>query len=260
MRFNVITIFPQLISDALKEGVVSQAFKGGQLGVKTVNPRDFSTDNHQSVDDRPFGGGDGMVFMIDPLVKALESLGEARGRVVYLTPQGKKWTDALAREWAARDQNITLICGRYAGIDQRVINRLVDDEISIGDYVLSGGEIPALVLMDSISRLRPGVLGNAESPQKDSFVEGLLEGPVFTRPRQHELGTVPSFLTSGNHQEISAVRAALSRALTLLKRPDLVKGSQEAGSLSKKLRELPAHELKELGVEEADLLKLEALR
>lgn len=258
MRFNVVTIFPQLITDALKEGIVSQAFKGGQLAVKTVNPRDFATDNHKTVDDRPFGGGDGMVLMIEPLMKAIESLGDERGRVVYLTPQGRKWTDSLAREWAADDRNLTLICGRYAGVDQRVINRYVDEEVSIGDYVLSGGEIPALVLIDSISRLRPGVLGNAESPQKDSFVEGLLEGPVFTRPREHELGAVPSFLMSGNHQEIAAVRKALATVLTGLRRPDLFASSPEMKKMIKKLRQIPASDLKQLGVDEAELSVLEA--
>lgn len=257
MRFQVLTLFPKMIEEALREGVVGQAVGAGQVEVKCVNPRDFATDLHRSVDDRPFGGGDGMVMMLEPLVAALESLGDRKGRVVYLSPQGRPWKDSVARQWAGDGRPVTLICGRYAGVDQRLINHHVDEEISIGDYVLSGGELAALVVIDSMTRLLPNVLGNPDSPQVDSFSQGLLEGPLFTRPRQHALGEVPATLLSGHHARIESYRRALALALTALKRPDLV--AVEAVSnlrvvkAVKELLALPPEELKSLGVKTKEL-------
>ncbi len=261
MNFNVLTLFPQTIHAALSEGVVGQSFQHGNLTVRTINPRDFTTDNHKTVDDRPFGGGDGMVLLIDPLEKALESLGDTKGKVVYLTPQGKPWSDSLARSWANESINITLICGRYAGIDQRFINEYVDEEISIGDYVLSGGEIPALVLMDSIARFCPGVLGNPASPDAESFSKGLLEGPIFTRPREHRLGQVPDFLLCGNHKHIEAVKSALAHALTALRRPDLLdpKKRNEIRKSVSDLEKIPEKELEAMGVPISEIHKLAGL-
>lgn len=247
MRFNVISIFPQIITEALRQGVVGQAVIHGPMAVQVVNPRDFSEGSHQRVDDRPFGGGDGMVLMIDPLLKALESLSD-QGRVVYLSPQGKPWTDRLARDWAKSSQPLTLICGRYAGVDQRFINSHVDDEISIGDYVLSGGELPALVLMDSIARFLPGVLGNAISPHQESFSQDRLEGPVFTRPQNHELGQVPRFLTSGDHRSIERFKQALAVVVTGLRRPDLGSTSEDFKQAMSLLLTLPAGDLEALGL------------
>lgn len=222
MKFRILTILPDLVTAALKEGVVGQSVQNGELQLEIVNPRDFTEDKYHRIDDRPFGGGDGMVMMIDPLVRALKSLADKNGPVVYMSPQGRKWNDNLARSWAKEYSEITLICGRYAGVDQRFINRYVDAEISVGDYVLSGGELAALVVMDTLARHLPGVLGNPLSSERDSFHDGLLEGPSFTRPNQHDLGDVPEFLMSGNHQNIALLRTAISQALTRLRRPDLI--------------------------------------
>ncbi len=227
MKFRVLTLFPEMVKATLKEGVVGQSVQNGELSLELVNPRDFAEDSYQRVDDRPFGGGDGMVMMIDPLAKALKSLADKNGPVVYLSPQGKVWNDQMARTWAKEYSEVTLICGRYAGVDQRFINRYVDAEISIGDYVISGGELAAMVLMDSVARHLPGVLGNPISSDQDSFQTQCLEGPIFTRPSQHELGDVPEFLTSGNHSKISQIRRAVSLALTRLRRPDLLENATE---------------------------------
>lgn len=264
MRFQVVTLFPVMIEQALKEGVVGQAVSSGQVQVATVNPRDFTCDVHHSVDDRPFGGGDGMVMMLDPLLEALKSLGEQKGRVVYLSPQGRRWNDSLAREWAKNGQPVTLICGRYAGVDQRFINAHVDEEISIGDYVLSGGELAALVMIDTVSRLMPGVLGNPKSAGSDSFAQGLLEGPVYTRPREHALGAVPATLLSGHHAKIETYRQALALALTALKRPDLLHSLsldakvtlKSVPKAAEQLLALPEEELKSLGLSSAELKSL----
>jgi len=222
MKFRVVTLFPNYFKTPLEEGVVGQYFSEGQATLALANPRDFAEDNHHSVDDRPFGGGDGMVMMIDPLTKALKSFGDKNGPVVLLSPQGRPWSDELARIWSKEYGEITLICGRYAGLDQRFINRYVDQEVSVGDYILSGGELAALVVIDSLVRHLPGALGNPASSEHDTFRSGLLEGPLFTRPNHHDLGDVPEFLLSGNHQKIAEIRNAISLCLTRLRRPDLL--------------------------------------
>lgn len=260
MRFNVITLFPNMISQALQEGVVGQSVVADRLSVKTVNPRDFTTDIHHSVDDRPFGGGDGMVMMVDPLIAALESLGSAKGHVVLLSPQGHKWEDQRARQWAERHEPVTLICGRYAGLDQRFINHYVDEEFSIGDYVLSGGELAALVIVDTVARFVPEVLGNPKSAGLDSFAQGLLEAPLYTRPSRHALGPVPNTLLSGHHSRIQSYREALALAVTAMKRPDLlvkIKMSEErVRAAANELLALPEDEIKSLGLKISDLEKL----
>ncbi|MCB0364894.1 MAG: tRNA (guanosine(37)-N1)-methyltransferase TrmD [Bdellovibrionaceae bacterium] len=259
-QFNVITIFPDMIRGALKEGLVGQAFHSGKVVLDVVNPRSFTQDVHQSVDDRPFGGGDGMVFLAEPLRQAVESLGEKRGRVVYLSPQGRVWSDSLAREWAQSSEPITLVCGRYGGVDQRFIETLVDEEISIGDYVLSGGELGALVLIDSVVRLLPEVLGNADSPDKESFAEGLLECPLFSRPREFGELPVPEALLSGHHGRIEEFRQDVAWVQTQLFRPDLLAGRGEAaGKLLQalpRLLNLSEKELKSLGLERTQLADL----
>ena len=178
------------------------------------------------MDDRPYGGGDGMVFLPEVCEQTLNRVKESKGgcgTVVYLSAQGQQWTDHLARNWAKEHPTTTLICGRYGGIDQRFINKWVDLEISIGDYVLSGGELGALVIMDSVARFQPGVLGNAISYQEDSFSDGLLEGPLFTRPQEWSQQVVPRVLLSGNHQKVEEFRQALRRVVTFIKRRELVK-------------------------------------
>ncbi len=226
LLFHVITIMPEMITEVLSKGLVGQAFKTGRAHIHILNPRDFTEDRHRTVDDRPFGGGDGMVFLAEPLEKALLSLNLVgnQGRVVYLSPQGKKWNDSKAREWAQNAGSITLICGRYGGIDQRFIEKYVDEEISIGDYILSGGELGALVLIDSMVRFLPDVLGNPESKDSESFAHPhqLLECPLFTRPRVFSEWPVPQIFMSGHHKNIEQYRQDVSWVRTFLLRPDLL--------------------------------------
>lgn len=243
MKIQVLTLFPDMMTSAVSFGVLGGGIEKGLLSVSVINPRDFTSDKHRSVDDRPFGGGDGMVMLATPLKAALDSLGEQKGKVIYLSPQGRSLDHGLVKELVKED-SLTLICGRYGGIDQRIINSEVDLEISIGDYVLSGGEPAALVLIDALSRQIPGVLGHQDSAQTDSFAEGLLECPQFTRPRDFEAGLVPEILTSGHHEKIQDWKFWVSCLVTLKKRPDLfaefektyVKPSRKAPTLREGLR------------------------
>jgi len=221
LHFSVITLFPEMIESIFSVGVVGQAKEKQLLKIETVNPRTFTTDLHKTVDDRPFGGGDGMVMLAEPLEKSILSIKKHNSYVVYLSPQGKKFSDQMANEWSKKE-HIVLICGRYGGIDQRLINSLVDEEVSIGDYVLSGGELAAAVVIDSAARKIPGVLGHESSASQDSFVDGFLECPSFTRPREYLNQEVPAVLLSGNHKLIAEWKARVSELVTLKKRPDLV--------------------------------------
>lgn len=222
MKFRVVTLFPELIEAGLASGVVGQALKKALLAVDCIQPRDFAEGVHKAVDDRPFGGGDGMIMMPEILEKCVERAREAGPtRVIYLSPQGPRLTDAKVRE-LAREASVTLICGRYGGIDQRALNRFVDEELSIGDYVLSGGELAALVVVDAVARMIPGVLGHQESAHADSFAGGLLEHPNFTRPREWRGEAVPEALLSGNHGRIEEWKSLLARLVTLKKRPELL--------------------------------------
>lgn len=256
MKFNVVTIFPEMISAALKQGVVGQAITRGEVGLELITPRQFTHDFHQTVDDRPYGGGDGMVMLVEPLEKALASLGANAGRRVLLSAHGEKWSDKKARSWAEARGYVTLICGRYGGVDQRFINQYVDEEISLGDFILSGGELGALVLIDSVVRLLPNVLGNAESKEQESFSDGLLEAPLFTRPQTSGEQSVPRFFLGGDHKKIMVLKKALALAVTLVKRPDLISEiHKNEWQLAKKvLSELTLAELKSCG------LSLEALK
>lgn len=236
MHFNVITLFPKMIEDALKYGVVGQAYSSQKITLKTLNPRAFTKDKHHTVDDRPFGGGDGMVMLYEPLKQTIESLGHSAGLRVCLSAHGERWSDSKARVWAQKKSNVTLICGRYGGFDQRFINEFIDAEISIGDYILSGGELAALVIIDSVARMRPEVLGNAESIENESFsADGLLESSLFTRPQFQQmqplskddnasslLPSVPKVFISGDHKRIQAARRMISLLITAQKRPDLI--------------------------------------
>jgi len=222
LQIDVITLFPEMIEGAVSYGVLGQALKGELLSVKAHTPREFASDRHRTVDDRPFGGGDGMIMLPETLEKTIQKVQHKNSKVVYLSPQGKTLTDALARDLAG-EEHLIFICGRYGGIDQRIINAHVDVEISIGDYVLSGGELGALVIIDSVARFIPGVLGHSESSEKDSFSEGLLEHPNFTRPRTFQEQSVPDVLLSGNHKAIVDWKTKVSALVTLKKRPDLFK-------------------------------------
>lgn len=219
-RIDVITLFPEMIESAVHHGVLGQALKSDLLSVKAHTPREFASDRHRTVDDRPFGGGDGMIMLPETLEKNLQKLKHKNSRVIYLSPQGDVLTDRKARQLAS-EEHLVLICGRYGGIDQRIINHYVDEELSIGDYVLSGGELGALVVIDALSRFIPGVLGHVDSADKDSFSEGLLEHPNFTRPRQYLGEDVPEVLLSGNHKLIADWKEKVSALVTLKKRPDL---------------------------------------
>lgn len=252
--FRVITLFPEMIESIFREGVVGQAAKKGLLEIRTQNPREFTSDVHQSVDDRPFGGSDGMVMMAEPLERSLQKLeGEAPGaQFIYLSPQGRRLDDALVQEFA-RNPNLVLICGRYGGIDQRVLVKNGIREISIGDYVLSGGELGAAVLIDAVARQIPGVLGHKDSAQKESFREGHLEAPLFTRPREWEGMVVPEILFSGHHARIENWRRQVGILVTLLKRPDLINLNALSAKERKGLKEtwtaMTLSEKKSLGLE-----------
>jgi tRNA (guanine37-N1)-methyltransferase len=221
IHFQVITLFPEFMTNYLKEGVVSQAFAQKLATLNLINPRQFAVDGHRSVDDRPYGGGDGMVMMAEVLEKAMHARPHQDDHVIYLSPQGSRLTEKKVIS-LAKKPSLTLIAGRYAGVDQRFLNQYVHEEISIGDFVLSGGELPALCLMDAILRKIPGVLGHGDSAEKDSFAsEQGLEGPLFTRPLQWQEQQVPAILLSGHHQKIEEWKKKMSDLITWIRRPDL---------------------------------------
>lgn len=247
MRFDVISIFPDLFTGYLDGGVVGQAVRSGKIEFSVTNPRKFTKDVHQTVDDRPFGGGDGMLMKVEPLSQAIEKVlaKSVERRVIYTSPSGTTWSDSMARRWAAEKKDLVLICGRYGGIDQRIIHRYVDEEISIGDYVLSGGELAALVILDSVARFLEGVIGNEASPENDSFAHGLLEAPHFTRPREFSGLAVPEVLLGGDHKKIDLFKRSVSVVLTHLRRPDLVAG-QDPAVLKKAKQVLRGYSQKEI--------------
>ncbi len=226
MRFDIITIFPELFAGVLECGILRRARQSGLADIRIVNLRDFAKDKHRSVDDRPYGGGEGMVFMPGPLFDAVEYCrGEDRipgSQVVLLTPQGNTWSQSVAVEFSAVPHTI-LICGRYEGVDQRVIDCLVDREVSIGDFILTGGEIAAMVVLDSVVRLIPDALGCRESAINESFSMGILDYPQYTRPAEFRGLSVPEVLLSGDHARIEKWRREQALQKTMLKRPELVK-------------------------------------
>jgi tRNA (guanine37-N1)-methyltransferase len=225
MRFDIITVFPELFSGVLDCGIVRRARQSNLVDIRLINLRDFTRDKHKSVDDRPYGGGEGMVFMPAPLFEAIEFCrGERRSpesQVVLMTPQGKTWSQNLAAEFSTIPQLI-VVCGRYEGVDQRVIDCLVDREISIGDFVLTGGEIPAMAVLDSVVRLIPGAVGCEESIVNESFSTGLLDYPQYTRPADFRGQVVPEVLLSGDHAKISKWRQEQALEKTKRIRPELV--------------------------------------
>ena len=237
MRFDILSLFPEFVEQISTHGVVGRAGERGLLSIHPWNPRDYAEGNYRRVDDRPFGGGPGMVMLIDPLRAALAAIRAAEPapvHVVYLSPQGKPLTQAKVRQLAVMPR-IALLCGRYEGVDERLLQAEVDEEISIGDYVLSGGELAAAVLIDAVARLQDGALNDAESALQDSFEgDGLLDCPHYTRPVEHALGAVPEVLLSGNHAAIARWRRQQSLGRTWLRRPELL---NEAG-LSKADRAL----------------------
>lgn len=222
MRFDIITIFPEMFSGVFSEGVVRKAIQKGLIEVQVHDLRDYTTDKHRQVDDRPFGGEEGMVFKPEPLFAAVEAVRGSAGAPVYLlSPQGRPFDGRLAEEMAARPRAI-LICGRYEGVDERVAGHLASEEISIGDYVLTGGEIPAMAVVDAVSRFVPGVVGKEASVRHDSFVEGRLDFPHYTRPRDFRGLKVPAVLFSGDHKKIETWRRRTALEKTAARRPDLL--------------------------------------
>ena len=220
MRIDVVTIFPGILSGALAESLLGRAIEGGIVDVRFHDPRHFTEDRHRKVDDEPFGGGPGMVMKPEPIFAAVEAIAD-RGRTILLSPAGRRLDQALVRELAG-EPSLVLICGRYEGIDERVVEGLPAEEISIGDYVLSGGEVPALVLIEAVTRLLPGVIGSEESHAQDSFEDGILDHPHYTRPAEFRGMAVPEVLLSGNHAEIERWRRETAEAKTRRNRPDLL--------------------------------------
>lgn len=226
LRFDVVTLFPQMIVDAVKYGVTGKAIELGKVSLATWNPRDYVHDRHKTVDDRPFGGGPGMVMKLEPLTQAVAQAKRQQCQgsttVVCLSPQGKPLNQQMLVQ-AMDFSQLILVCGRYEGIDERFITQVCDEEWSLGDFVISGGELAALAVVDAVTRLLPGVLGHRESARQDSFMQGLLDCPHYTRPEQSQLGEVPPVLLSGNHGQINRWRMKQSLGRTWLRRPDLLK-------------------------------------
>ncbi len=224
MRFEVLTLFPELIQNTFMTGVTGRAVANGLIELDTVDIRNFAVNDYGSVDDYTYGGGAGMLMMCEPVyqayLEARKRLGEKKSRVVFLTPAGRPFDEKLAAE-LSEEENLIFLCGHYEGIDERVTEEIVTDRISIGDYVLTGGELPALVVMDAVARLLPGVLGNDESPLNESFGDGLLEYPQYTRPPKWHEKEVPEILFSGDHKKVEQYRMREARRKTKELRPEL---------------------------------------
>ena len=225
MNFHVLTLFPEMIEQGMNTSIIGRAIAGGYLSVDAINIRDYAFDKHQKVDDYPYGGGAGMLMQAEPVYLAYQSIEEKIGyrpRVVYLTPQGSVFNQTMAKDFA-KEQDLVFLCGHYEGIDERVLEEVVTDFVSIGDYVLTGGELPAMVMMDAVSRMVPGVLSNQESGETESFAGNLLEYPQYSRPEEWHGKKVPPVLLSGHHANIEAWRREQSILRTAKNRPDLLK-------------------------------------
>ena len=242
MRFDIITLFPELFAPFLESGVTRRAYQSKQVDVRLWNPRDYAEGNYRRVDDRPFGGGPGMVMMAEPLSRCLEAiradraeLPEAQAPLVLFSPIGRALTHSAVEEWSA-SPGAVLLCGRYEGVDQRFIDKFVNVQISLGDFVLSGGEIPAMALIDAVARLQPGVLHDDSSHQFDSFnpaLDGLLDNPHYTRPEEWQGESVPAALLSGHHAQIERWRRDQRLTLSAKHRPELVEAARAKGALNK---------------------------
>ena len=234
IRFDVVTLFPEMFAAVSQSGITGRALEAGLWSLTTWNPRDFTTDRYRTVDDRPYGGGPGMVMLAEPLERTLDAVRSAGGgRVVYLSPQGRRLEHRRVME-LVREQALTLLCGRYEGVDERLLARRVDEEVSIGDFVLSGGEVAAMALIDAVVRQLPGAVGDSASVIEESFADGLLDCPQFTRPETYKGERVPEVLLSGHHGNIRRWRLKQALGRTWLRRPDLL----AARSLSDEERKL----------------------
>jgi tRNA (guanine37-N1)-methyltransferase len=239
MQFDVVTLFPEMFRALTDWGITSRAVKQQRYGLRTWNPRDFTTDNYRTIDDRPYGGGPGMVMLARPLEASIDAAkaaqreqGIERTRVLLMSPQGVRLTHERVMQFA-QEPGLVLLCGRYEAIDQRLVERCVDEEVSLGDFVLSGGELPAMALMDAVVRQLPGVLNDAQSAVQDSFVDGLLDCPHYTRPEEYDGMRVPDVLLGGHHAEIEQWRRREALRNTFHKRPDLIERARMNRKLSR---------------------------
>jgi tRNA (guanine37-N1)-methyltransferase len=239
MKFDILTLFPNMFSSPFQQSILGKAIEKGLIQIRTINIRDFALDKHQVVDDTPYGGGQGMVMKVEPIARAIEWVKSQNPSVwtIYLTPQGKPFNQKMAQELSSRS-HLILLCGRYEGIDERVRKLFADEEISIGDYVLTGGELAAMVLMDAISRLLPGVLGSDRSAEEDSFFRSLLEYPQYTRPPNFRGMEVPDVLLSGNHAAIFRWRRMEALRRTWTRRPDLLEKAHLSNEDNELLKEI----------------------
>jgi tRNA (guanine37-N1)-methyltransferase len=222
MKIDVLTLFPAMFAGPLDESIVKRSRENGLLDLKIHNLRDWTHDRHKTVDDKPFGGGPGMLLKVEPLFEAIENLSREKTKVILLSPSGRKFSQEIARE-LSQEKDLLLVCGSYEGFDERVREALADDELSIGDYVLTNGALPAMVVIDAVARLLPGVLGDDESSRDESFSAGLLEYPQYTRPAEFRGMKVPEVLLSGNHAQIEKWRREQAKLRTQKQRPDLLK-------------------------------------
>lgn len=240
MNFHVLTLFPEMINDGVNTSITGRAISKGLISVNAVNIRDFAGNKYGQVDDYPYGGGAGMVMQPGPVYRSYESIKEKIGykpRVIYLTPQGKVFNQSMAEEFA-EEKDLVFLCGHYEGIDERVLEMIVTDNVSIGDYVLTGGELPSMVMIDAISRLVPGVLNNDVSAEFESFNDNLLEYPQYTRPAEFMGKEVPSILLSGNHPKVDEWRRQQSILRTMERRPDLIKDANLTSADKKYIKSL----------------------
>jgi tRNA (guanine37-N1)-methyltransferase len=222
LKIDVLTLFPAMFAGPLDESIIKRAREAGLLDLKIHQLRDFTHDRHKTVDDRPFGGGPGMLLKCEPIFEAVENLARPETKVILMSPSGRQFNQAIARE-LAQEKDLLLVTGHYEGFDERIREQLADDELSIGDYVLTNGALPAMVVIDAVARLLPGVLGHEDSASEESFSSGLLEYPQFTRPAEFRGMKVPEVLMSGNHAEIAKWRAEQAKSRTIAQRPDLLK-------------------------------------
>lgn len=239
MRIDILSLFPEFFSVLSNWSIIGRAKEENKVQINNVNIRDFSKNKHKKVDDYPFGGGPGMVMTPEPILEAINSVKNMDSRVIYLSPQGKPFSQELANE-LSKESHLILLCGHYEGIDNRIIDNYIDEEISVGDFVLTGGEIPAMIIVDAVVRLLPGVLSGEESFMEESHYNGLLEHPQYTRPREFNGHTVPDILLSGNHKNIEAWKKEESLKSTFIKRPDLLEKvilSKEEKDILSKIKE-----------------------
>jgi tRNA (guanine37-N1)-methyltransferase len=235
LRIDFVTIFPRMFDGFLAEGVIPRGVKQGLLDIRVWDLRDYATDKHRSTDDEAYGGGPGMVMLGEPVFRCVDAIGA--GNLIMTSPQGRRFDQGVARELSAKD-HLVILCGRYEGFDHRVHEALTPDEISVGDFVVSGGELPAMVMADAVGRLIPGVVGNTGSVEEDSFFHGLLDYPHYTRPEELRGRRVPEILLSGHHEKIRKWRKEQALRATLEKRPDLLETAELGGQLDKEAREI----------------------